>query len=249
MFQVHLQAFEGPLDLLLFFIRRDELDIHDIPIARITDEFLTYVRFLEEIDLDGAADFIYLAAVLISIKARMLLPAAPAEDDEEPVDPRRELVERLLEYVRYKEAAGELAARFEQRAACWVRGARDEAEAPPPSYGASVFELVSALRRVLRAAPEPALHTVVRAEYTIEGQQRWLLEQLRAEGRRLFTSLTAGRAKHFIIATFLGLLELAREGALGIALDRARGDFWVELRADGAKPVDQTYGSGAALSA
>ena len=109
MYRIRLQEFEGPLDLLLFFIQRDELDIYDIPIAQITDEFLGYVRLIEEIDLDGVADFIYMAALLIHIKARMLLPRPDLDEEGEPIDPRQELVERLLEYVRYKEAAEELA--------------------------------------------------------------------------------------------------------------------------------------------
>ena len=108
MHRVHLRDFEGPLDLLLFFIRRDEVDVYDIPIARIADEYLEAVRLMQRLDLDEAAEFIYTAALLIQIKARMLLPRPPAEDGEEPEDPRAELVQRLLEYIQYREAGAQI---------------------------------------------------------------------------------------------------------------------------------------------
>src|SRR5690606_7366513 len=101
-------------DLLLFFIQRDELDVHDIPVASIADEYLSYVRVMEQIDLDGVGDFLYLAAMLIQIKARLLLPTTEVDEDGEPIDPRAELVERLLEYIRYKEAAADLGTRLEE---------------------------------------------------------------------------------------------------------------------------------------
>src|SRR5690625_568104 len=108
MYRVHIEDFEGPLDLLLFFIRRDELDIFNIPIARSADEYLSYVRVLEQVDLDAVGEFLYMAAMLINIKARMLLPTPELDEEGEPIDPRRELVERLLEYVRFKEASQRL---------------------------------------------------------------------------------------------------------------------------------------------
>src|SRR5512137_2804860 len=103
MYRVKLQEFEGPLDLLLFFIKRDELDIYDIPISRITKEFLNYIQMLQELDLEVAGDFIVMAAELMQIKVRMLLPREPGQDEED--DPRADLVKRLLEYKRYKEAS------------------------------------------------------------------------------------------------------------------------------------------------
>ena len=96
MYQIKIENFEGPLDLLLFFIKRDEIDIYNIPIAKITDEYLAYVRVMEEIDLDGVADFIYMAALLINIKAQMLLPSESSEEEGQDIDPRRELVQRLM---------------------------------------------------------------------------------------------------------------------------------------------------------
>ncbi len=239
MYRIQLQNFEGPLDLLLFFIRRDELDIHDIPVARITDEYLAYVRVLEEIDLDGVGDFIYMAAILIGIKAKLLLPRPDLDAGGEPVDPRAELVQRLLEYMRYKEAAGHLARRFEARGEQFVRGAaanvqvhRDGGE--EPSYRVSVFDLISVLKRVLAQAPdEPLRHPVQRYEYTMEEQQDFVLRRVR-DGRTAFTALVARRSKPFIITAFLAILELVQRHALRIVDGVTSEDFWL---APGARPV------------
>ena len=245
MYRVRLQDFEGPLDLLLFFIQRDELDIYDIPIARITDEFLGYVRLLEEIDLDGAADFIYMATLLISIKARMLLPRPELDDDGEPIDPRRELVERLLEYIRYKEAAQTLGAFHEQRGDFFTRGqagAQREAfeEAAPETYSnTSLFALVGALRRVLTEAEEEPVHAVGHPEYAVETQQEYVREQLRKQGRLTFVALARHRHKGFIISTFLAVLEMARWGEVSLTMTPAGDDFFVTP----AEPTTATNGT------
>ncbi|GIV59115.1 MAG: segregation and condensation protein A [Rhodothermaceae bacterium] len=233
MYRVHLQQFEGPLDLLLFFIRRDELDIYDIPIAQIADEFLAYVRLLEEIDLDGVGDFLYMAALLIGIKARMLLPSPEVDEEGEPLDPRRELVERLLEYIRFKEAAQALAGRHEVRAELFTRGRAAEVrdgERPDPSEALlenSVYDLVSALRRILTRPSEEPVHQVRREEYTIEEQSAFVLAQVFSGQRVSFVRLVAGRTRAFIIATFLAVLELARQGHLSLYV-AATDDFYLE---------------------
>lgn len=231
MYRVHLEQFEGPLDLLLFFIRRDELDVYDIPIARIADEFLAYVQRLEEIDLDGVGDFLYMAALLISIKARMLLPSPEVDEEGEPVDPRRELVERLLEYVRFKEAAGVLAEREADRAERFVRGraaAMAQDEAPEEVLlDNSVYDLVAALRRILTRPVDEPVHRVVREEYAVEDQIAFVLERVLSGQRVSFASLVARRSKAFIIATFLAVLELARQGHVCLYVART-DDFLVE---------------------
>jgi len=234
MYRVRLPVFEGPLDLLLYFIRRDELDIYDIPVARIADEFLAYVRLMEELDLDGVGDFLYLAAVLLHIKAQMLLPRppAPADNEAEPVDPRQELVERLLNYLRYKDAAGRLDAQVEARQQLYTRGAAagDEGgeQGPPPLAPVSLFELLDALRRVLERRVEPPAHTVRREIYSVEAQMDYVQAQLQ-DGRACpFGELVAGRPRGFVIATFLAVLELARQGRIWIRLLDDREDFLVE---------------------
>ncbi|MCB0719453.1 MAG: segregation/condensation protein A [Bacteroidetes bacterium] len=233
MFRVRLDKFEGPLDLLLFFIQRDELDIYDIPIADITDEFLSYVTIMEEIDLDGVGDFLYLAAMLISIKAKMLLPVPELDEEGEPIDPRTELVEKLLEYIRFKEAAAQLEQKLEDRGNEFTRvrfeADRQGIEADPDSIkDGTVFDLIRALRRVLTEAPDEPVHNVESEAYSIEEQQDYVRSALVKIERASFVELVSRRSKPFIITTFLAVLELARQGAIRIRFNRSTDDFSVE---------------------
>lgn len=235
MYRVQLQQFEGPMDLLLFFIKRDEIDIYDIPIARIADEYLAYVRLLEQVDLDGVGDFIYIAALLINIKARMLLPSQETDEEGEPIDPRQELVERLLEYVRFKEAASQLTTRHERRAEHFTRGEaaseRDELqEDHEPEVADSLYDLVAVLGDLLRAPKgnEEPVHEVEPHQYSIEEQQRYVFERLDTGGAVPFSSLVRARSKAFVIATFLAVLEMARQGHLHLLLEATRQDFHLQ---------------------
>jgi len=237
MYRVELQQFEGPMDLLLFFIKRDEIDVYDIPIARIADEYLAYVRVLEEIDLDGVGDFIYMAALLINIKARMLLPSTETDETGEEVDPRRELVERLLEYVRFKEAADQLATRRERRREHFTRGdASDHRERVEEDHevnvDASVYDLVEALGEMLEEEEEEnePIHEVEPVDHTVEDQQRYVLDRLSSESRVSFRNLVKQRSKGFIIATFLAVLELTRQHYLCLRLADRQTNFIVEER-------------------
>ncbi|NND72675.1 MAG: segregation/condensation protein A [Rhodothermales bacterium] len=240
MFQVRVDQFEGPLDLLLFFIQRDELDIYDIPIASIADEFLEYVRVLEQIDLDGVGDFLYMAAILINIKARVLLPSQEVDEEGDPIDPRTELVTRLLEYVRYKEAAEQLTTQLEARAQIFTRG-----DASSPAINAatgleavrqgSVFDLISALKRVLSTATDEPEHQIEGESYSIEEQQTFIVSELKIHRRQSFVQLVKRRSKAFIITTFLAVLELARNGVLEIAIMGEAEDF--ELIA--SQPIEE----------
>ncbi|MFB6097598.1 MAG: ScpA family protein [Salinibacter sp.] len=240
MYRVELEQFEGPMDLLLFFIKRDEIDIYDIPIARIADEYLAYVRVMEEIDLDGVGDFIYMAALLINIKARMLLPSQDTGEEGEEVDPRRELVERLLEYVRFKEAADQLSTRRERRNEYFVRGdAADERERVEEAHevdvDASVYDLVEALGHVLEVEEDEddePVHEVEPVEHTVEEQQRYVMRHLDQEPRVSFRDLIRQRSRSFVIATFLALLELARQHYLRLQVQDDVSDFFVEARSD-----------------
>lgn len=239
MYHVALQEFEGPLDLLLFFIKRDELDIHDIPIAQITDEYLQYVRVLERIDLDGAGDFIYMAAVLMNIKAQMLLPDPQTDEEGEEIDPRRELVERLLEYIRHKEAAQHLEEEYEERSAVYTRGdaadERNEHERGPREieYGVSVFDLISVLTDLLQedADDQTPVHEVTAYEYTVVEQQEYVLQRLAGETSLSFIGLVDGKPRQFIITTFLAILELAKRGDVRVATRIGFSDFFVRSAA------------------
>ncbi|MEF8795678.1 MAG: segregation/condensation protein A [Salinivenus sp.] len=238
MYRVELQQFEGPMDLLLFFIKRDEVDVYDIPIARIADEYLAYVRVLEEIDLDGVGDFIYMAALLINIKAQMLLPSTETDEEGEAVDPRRELVERLLEYVRFKEAADQLSTRREHRREHFTRGdASSQRENVQEDHDvevdASVYDLVEALGEMLDESGEEdtdPVHEVEPLEHSVENQQEYVLNRLSDTTRVSFRALIRTRSKGFVIATFLAVLELARQHYLRIELDDTAGDFHLAER-------------------
>ena len=234
MYKIRLQQFEGPLDLLLFFIRRDELDIHDIPIASIADEFLEYVRYMEEVDLDGVGDFLYMAAVLISIKARMLLPSQEVDEDGEPIDPRKELVERLLEYIRFKEATELLAEKYAERASQFVRGEASSVEAAliqpeEELVDATVFDLISALKRVLTEAPDEVYHEVEAESYSLQDQRSYLKQELVIGKKASFVELMRSKTKTFVITTFLAILEMARLRELDVFIGSVPDDFEIEL--------------------
>ncbi len=234
MYRIRLQDFEGPLDLLLFFIRRDELDIFDIPIASITDEYLEYVRILEQIDLDSVGEFLYMAAMLINIKARMLLPRPELDDEGDPIDPRRELVERLLEYVRFKEASHQLADVKESRDDIFTRGlAANDSEMVTKNgetveVEASIFDLVQSLRRLLTSAPTAPVHELDRESYTIEEQQEFVMQVLGNGRRQAFASIVRARSRAFIITTFLAVLELARQQVIALLIPQHATDFLLE---------------------
>lgn len=237
------------MDLLLFFIKRDEIDVYDIPIARIADEYLAYVKVLEEIDLDGVGDFIYMAALLINIKARMLLPSTETDEEGEKVDPRRELVERLLEYVRFKEAADQLATRRERRREHFTRGdaANDRKrvqEDHDVNVDASVYDLVEALGEMLEEDEEETdpVHEVEPVEHSVEDQQRYVIDRLGSDAQVSFRDLTERRSKGFVIATFLAVLELARQHYLRVRLRDQQVDFLVEERDEQPlQPADPAF--------
>lgn len=239
MYRVSLEQFEGPLDLLLFFVRRDEIDIYDIPLARIADEFLAYVRLMEEIDLDGVGDFIYMAALLVRIKARMLLPSEGEGEEEREDDPRRELVERLLEYMRFKEASEQLSGRRARRAERFTRGNADLEEdrwgdRQDVEIDASVYDLIDALGSILIDPPEAEEphFDIEPFEHTVKQQQEYVLTQLQSGRRMAFRALVHDGSKAFVIATFLAVLELARQQHVRLLLIEGAADrFYVKRRA------------------
>jgi len=218
--RVQLPVFEGPLDLLLHLIRVNEVEITDIPVATICDQFHAYLQLMEELDLDIAAEYVYEAALLIQIKSKMLLPRAPrAEGEPEPEDPRQELVERLLEYRRLKEAATAMAEVDRLRQGIWTRRRQDwrrdgEAEDEGLDFEeVSLFDLLTALRGVLerydREHPEPVL--LPAESFPVRGQFERLLRALEA-GRPfdLLEDLRTLSCKAEAISAFLAVLELAR---------------------------------------
>ena len=222
------QVYDGPLDLLLDLIRKQDIDIYDIPIAKITAQFLAYVEHLKETDVDVAGDFIYTAALLIHIKSRMLLPRSPVEAAEgEAEDPRRELVERLLEHERFKNAAQMLYERQQVEAASWtnpgMREFRDDAGAEP-EIAADTMDLVRVFQQILdRAKNRPVLDveedTVTVGQMIDFMRRRLMMEDRPVALRRLLASTKSEKA---LIAMFLALLELVR---LQAVLLRQDGNF------------------------
>jgi segregation and condensation protein A len=215
---VSLSNFEGPLDLLLFFIKRDELDIYDIPIARITEEFLLYTQALQALDLEQAGDFIVMAATLMQIKAKMLLPKperGPAEEDEE--DPRAELVRRLLEYKQYKEVAGELRGREDEQRHVYYRQyfkadekVVHEETAEEMLRNVTLYDLLTAFKRALDKAPKKTVHVVERISYTVEEQTEYILSIFLHRSQVTFFELIDRMERVGVIVTFLALLELIK---------------------------------------
>ena len=212
---VSLPMFEGPLDLLLHLIKKNEVQVTDIPIAAITDQYLATLEQFPALNLDGAGEYLVMAATLTYIKSRMLLPAS--DDDEPEEDPRSDLVHQLVEYQRFREVAVALGER--QLLARDVFAAPGEAAAPPPPgepaappvREASLGDLLVALREVLRRLRPPPSHDVAREEYSVPGAVADILGRFEASPEVAFESLFASAApRGRVIVTFLALLELIR---------------------------------------
>lgn len=231
MYKIKLDHFEGPLDLLLFFIRRDELNIYDIPISRITKEFLEYVNLIKSLDLEVAGDFILMASTLMHIKVRMLLPREIDEKGEE-IDPRAELVQALLEYKRYKEMAEELSLLESEQRKLNFRGnfSADEKEAPPEFdillKNVTIYDLTRAFKKVIEGLKEVPTHNVVKVNVTIDQQIQFILDKLTEAGELHFLSLVEGmKDKIRVVVTFIALLEMTKSGSIGIKESTEFNDF------------------------
>lgn len=212
-YTVKLEIFEGPLDLLLHLIRRNQVDIYDIPIATITDQYLDYLNIMKTLNLDVAGEFLLMASTLLHIKSKMLLPSPPEEEEEEETeDPRAELVNRLLEYQKYKEAATRLHERDILDRDIFVPGKQAEESGERELVEVGVFGLIEALRDVFNRASLEAAYDITLDRITIEERIVEVLEIVRSErGRFLFSSLfSSASTKQDIITTFLALLELIK---------------------------------------
>jgi segregation and condensation protein A len=229
--RVQLDIFEGPLDLLLHLIKKNEVSITDIPIASITEQYLATLEMMQTLNLDVAGEFLVMAATLIHIKSRMLLPAGDDEaDEDEGVDPRDELARRLLEYQRFKEAADQLEQREILTRDVFVRTAAAGEEAPAPGFRElSVFELLTALRRVLEKLPKDDVHEVTLEKITVREKMTLLLDRLRAGGKVLFESLfDEVTSRMEVVVTFLAMLELVKDRAIRIFQETAGGPILIE---------------------
>jgi segregation and condensation protein A len=229
--RVQLEIFEGPLDLLLHLIKKNEVSISDIPIAAITEQYLATLEVMQSLNLDVAGEFLVMAATLIHIKSRMLLPMADDEDEEdEGSDPRAELVKRLLEYQRFKDAADQLESREILTRDVFVRSAPPLEEVEPRGFGeVSVFELLTALRRVIERLPKDSVHEVSLEKITVREKMTLILDILRPNGKTLFESLFAEvKTRMELIVTFLAMLELVKLRVIRIFQEEMNGPIQIE---------------------
>ena len=236
MYRVQLQNFEGPLDLLLFFIKRDELDIYDIPISYITEQFLDYIRFLDELDLGVASEFIYMASTLMAIKAKMMLPEPEGEEDEfGEEDPRYELVQALLEYKRYKEVAEDMYDLDKKARFSYNRGFAEPDHVEAEQKGealrdVSLIDIMAAFKNVMKSVTTEHYHDVQRFETDIETQSDYVISQLRKHGKSSFKQLCAGMTSRiYVVVTFLAILELLKESQLKLYITESLTEFYLEL--------------------
>jgi len=213
-YTVRLEMFEGPLDLLLHLINKNELDITNIPIALITEQYLEYLKLMRVPNLDVAGEYLLMASTLLHIKSKMLLPMSSEEEEEAGEDPRAELVRRLLEYQRYKEAAFELERRPMLDRDVFIRSTPVGAEEPPEEerVEVSLFELLEAFRQILERAKPEAFHEVILERLTVEEKLQEILLLLQREKRSMaFHLLFPEQAsRRVIVVTFLAILELVK---------------------------------------
>lgn len=233
MYKIKLDQFEGPLDLLLFFIKRDELNIYDIPISQITKEFLEYVNLIKMLDLEVAGDFILMASTLMHIKVRMLLPRELDEKGEE-IDPRAELVKALLEYKRYKEVTEDLAYFESNQRKLSYRGnfSADERTAMPEYdillKNVTIYDLAKTFKHILDDIKEEPVHEVRRINVSIDEQISFVLAKVEeAESISFLILAKEIKEKIRIIITFIAILELVKMNKIKIKVSENFNDFLI----------------------
>ena len=226
--KIKIPAFEGPFDLLLHLIRENKIDIYDIPISLITSQYLEYIEIMKELNLEIAGDFLVMAATLIQIKSRMLLPPDEETPSEEQEDPRRELVERLLEYQRYKEAAVDFRTKEDE----WLKVFRreplsDEEEGELYLFDLSLFDLLDAFRKILEKAP-PEIVSITKETLTVKNRMSMIMEIIEEhETLRIEDLFREGITRIYLIVTFVALLELIRLGLARAYQEKEFGNIWV----------------------
>ncbi len=252
-YEVKLEVFEGPLDLLLHLVRKHELDIFDIPVSFITEKYLDYLDVMKALNLDVAGDYLYYAALLVHIKSKQMLP--PDEeglegDDEETTDPAKLLQQRLLEYQAFREAAEELGSLPQVGRSVWLRGAElepvEEAPEVVPFAEVSLFQLVDAMAKVLsRASPETS-HDVIIDRISIADRINELLDRLKNTPRLtffgLFEDLDPGPGfRAHVVGTFLALLEMTRQHLIRIHQPDGAGEIYLERSIETMEIPDEAF--------
>lgn len=236
-YRIRLHNFEGPLDLLLFLIRREEIDIYDIPIATITSQYMEYVELMRELDLEIAGEFIFMAATLIQIKVRMLLPRTEEEGEEVEEDPRAELVRQLLEYKRYKEVAESMSdletqqrRQFPRQFFDWTKKYKKTVDVTDEEFmrDVTLFDLLSAFKDVLENMPKITSHQIGVVGVTIEEQIEFLIQTVAEKERIGFRELMKElKERVAVIVTFMAILECIRTHRISIQQADIFGEIWI----------------------
>jgi segregation and condensation protein A len=242
-YTVALDAFHGPLDLLLYLVKRAEVDILDIPIAKVADQFHDYLLVMQTLDVELAGDFLVMAATLMEIKSRMLMPADAKKAEEDGPDPRRELVKQLLEYRKFKDAAAAIEERAEKQGTRLSRHPlpEPEVERSPTVKPVELWDLVSAFARLMRETQSLRPDAIVVDDTPQHVYESMISDRVRAEGRVAFRAVfTPPFHKARLIGLFLAVLELIRHRAILLELPDENGELWLtEFHEEITPPVDE----------
>lgn len=241
-FEIKLPLFEGPFDLLLFFIERDELDIYDIPISEITNDFLSYLKELEKLNIEVASEFILVAASLMRIKAKMLLPRPQLDEEGNEIDPREELVKHLLEYKKYKSVVADFSQMEDERMAKArrgnilneLKGLTSGTDVEAELQDLDLYKLLKVFEKALLRFEDEQnkpVHQVIPYPYTIEGQKGKLLTALSRKKKVSFIDLiNEEKSRIVLVFNFLAILELLQSQEIGIVIGEGFNNFWLEQR-------------------
>ena len=244
-YKIKLDIFEGPLDLLLYLIKKNDIDISNIPIAQITQQYMQYIDMMKMLNLDIIGDFLVMAATLMHIKSKMLLPPDPSLS-QEAVDPRDELAQRLSEYSQFKEIAEALKAKELERQNFFGRSLSDELiqqfkeEAKEVYFDSNLFDLINALSEALKKFPEEVIHEIVQEQFTVEQKIHEILHYLLEHSSLMLTGLfEKAKNKLEMIVTFLAVLELIRLKEIRVLQKKLFADIEIVRNKENIVPLDQ----------
>ena len=250
-YKLRLDVFEGPLDLLLYLIKKNDVDIKDIPIVEVTEQYMEYIDMMKLLDLDIVGDFLVMAATLIQIKSKMLLPPEPVEEDEDEIDPRDELARRLLEYKRFKEIAQTLEDHEIQRKDYFPRILEEESlkqlksDSKEVIFEANLFDLINAFSEALKRTPEEIIHEIVQEEFTVEDKIHSIMRELiDTENLSLNNVFQKCRTKPEVFVSFIAVLELIRLQEIRVSQKTNFGDIEItrnkeKIDRDSTKPQEE----------
>lgn len=230
-YKVELEIFEGPLDLLLYLIKKDEVDIYNIPIDKITKQYLEYIELMRMLDLNIAGEFLVMAATLMYVKSKMLLPPEerPLDETEEEIDPRLDLVRQLLEYKRFKDAAQYLQHKELLEEKIFTRHVPPDIEADAPLVDVSIFDLLGAFNQALRKVEKIQLHEIVEENFSVSSKIEQIKELLRANPLFNLTNLFDNmKSRLEVVTAFLALLELIRLKIVRVVQKELFGEIVIE---------------------